>query len=117
MSGKSVFSINNHMPLLGYRNNRILIISIQYPTIRFDLIDKVKMSIYRLSMTSLYDSVPIASLIPMLRLLSSKAHGRKDFGPCHVGIYYIACVGYSQMSTHVAGFRSFFRVFATFCIA
>ena len=44
MSGKSVSFINNHTPLLGYR---ISIISIRYLTIRFDLIDKVKMSIYR----------------------------------------------------------------------
>ena len=50
---KSVFLINNHTPLLGYR---ISIISIRYPTIQFDLIDKVKMSIYRLSMTSLTSS-------------------------------------------------------------
>ena len=41
MSGKSVFFINNHMPLLGYR---ILIILMRYPTFRFDLIDKLKMS-------------------------------------------------------------------------
>ena len=44
MSGKSVLFINNHTPFLGYR---ISIISIQYPTIRFDLIDKLKKSIYR----------------------------------------------------------------------
>ena len=49
MSGKSVFFIHNHTPLLGYR---ILIISIRYPTIRFDLIDKVKMSIYRAALTT-----------------------------------------------------------------
>ena len=44
MSAKSAFCINNHTPLLGYR---ISIIPIRYPTIRFDLIDKLKMSIYR----------------------------------------------------------------------
>ena len=48
--GKVYFFFNNHMSLLGYR---ISIISIRYPTIRFDLIEKVKMLIYRLSMTSL----------------------------------------------------------------
>ena len=46
MSGKSVFFINNHTILLGYR---ISIISIQYPTIQFNLIDKVKMSTFGLS--------------------------------------------------------------------
>ena len=44
MSGKSVFFINNQTQLLGYR---ISIISIRYPTIRFVLIVKVKISIYR----------------------------------------------------------------------
>ena len=52
MPGKSLFFINNHMPFLGYR---ISIISIRYPTIRFDLIDKVKMSIYPLST---FDDIP-----------------------------------------------------------
>ena len=54
MSGKSVFFINNHMPLLGYR---ISIISIRYPTIPFDFknwqSENVDLSICRLSMTSL----------------------------------------------------------------
>ena len=56
----------------------------------------------------------------MLRLFSSKAQGRKDFRkpskPCHVGIHWIALAEYSQMSTHVPGFQSFFRFFASFCI-
>ena len=43
MSGKSVFFINNYTWFWGYK---ILIISIRYPTIRFDLINKLKMSIY-----------------------------------------------------------------------
>ena len=51
----------------------------------------------------------------MLRLLSSKAQGRKDFWkpskPCHVGIHWIALAEYSQMSTHVPGFQSFFIFF------
>ena len=38
------------------------------------------------------------------------------FKPCHVGIHWIALTEYSQMSTHLLGFRSFFRVFASFCI-
>ena len=53
-------------------------------------------------------------------LLSSKAHGRKDFWkpskPYYVGIYWIALTDYSQMSTHVPGFQSFLRLFASFCI-
>ena len=58
MSGKSVFFINNHTSLLGHR---ISIVSNRYPTFRFDLIDKVKMSICRLSMTSLnYTTLIIA---------------------------------------------------------
>ena len=44
MSGKGVFSINNHTLLLVYR---ISIIRFDTLTIRLDLIDKVKMSIYR----------------------------------------------------------------------
>ena len=49
--------------------------------------------------------------LPMLRLLSSKAQGCKDFWkspkPCHVGIHWKACIEYSQMSTHLPGFQSF----------
>ena len=49
----------------------------------------------------------------MLRLLSSKAHGCKDFGklsrPCHVGIHWIVLKECSQMSSHFPGFQSFFR--------
>ena len=53
----------------------------------------------------------------MLRLLSSKAQGCKDFWktskPCQVGIHWKALAEYSQMSTHLPGFQSFFR---DFCI-
>ena len=46
--------------------------------------------------------------LPVLRLLSSKAQGNKEFKniskPCHVGIHSIAITQYSQMSTHVPGF-------------
>ena len=31
--------------------------------------------------------------------------------PCHIGIHLIALVKYSQMSTHMPGFQSFFQVF------
>ena len=52
-------------------------------------------------------SFPVLTL-PMLRLLSSEAQGRKDFRklskPCHVGIHWIALAEYSQMSTHTPGF-------------
>ena len=58
--------------------------------------------------------------IQMLRLLSSKAHGCKDFcipsKPCHVGIHWIALTEYSQMSTHFARVSVIFIVFASFCI-
>ena len=56
----------------------------------------------------------------MLRLLFSKAKGRKDFWksfkPCHVDIHLIALAEYSQMSTHMLGFQSYLRFFASFCI-
>ena len=49
----------------------------------------------------------------MMRLLSSKAQERNDFWkpfkPYHVGIDCIALAEYSQMSTHVPGFQSFFQ--------
>ena len=35
---------------------------------------------------------------------------------CHVGIHWIAFADYSQISTHVPGFQSIFRFFASFCI-
>ena len=58
--------------------------------------------------------------LPMLRLRSFKAQGGKDLWksskPCHVGIQWIALAEFSQMSTHLPGFQSFFRVFASFCI-
>ena len=62
----------------------------------------------------------IVLTLPMLRLLSSKPQGRQDFWkpskPCHVGIHWTALPEYSQMNTHVPGFQSFFRIFASFCI-
>ena len=55
----------------------------------------------------------------MLSLLSSNVQGPKDFWkpskPCHVGIHWIALTEYSQMSTHMPGFQSFLRFFASFC--
>ena len=67
----------------------------------FDLLQKVgKHSMWNTTLT-----------LPMLRLLSSKEQGCKDFWklskPCHVVIHYIALTEYSQMSTHMPGFRSF----------
>ena len=57
----------------------------------------------------------------MLRLLSFKTQGCKDFWkpfkPCHVGIHWIALLEYSQMSTLVPGFWSFYRICASFCMA
>ena len=59
--------------------------------------------------------------IPMLRLLSSKAQGCKYFWKiskhCHVGIHWITLHEYSQMSTHVPGFQSFFRFLHYFVLA
>ena len=47
---------------------------------------------------------------------SSKAQRHKDFREpfksCHVGLYWIALVEYSQMSTDMPLFQSFFRGFA-----
>ena len=63
---------------------------------------------------------PNALNLSMLRLLSSKAQGCNFFWkpskPCHVGIHWIALDDYSQMSTHMPGFQSFFSFFASFCI-
>ena len=64
--------------------------------------------------------LPFFLTLPMLRLLSSKAHGCKYLWkpskPCHVGIHWIALTEYSQMSTHMPGFQSFLRFLASFCI-
>ena len=49
----------------------------------------------------------------MLRLLSSKTQEQKDARkpstPCHVGTHWKALAECFQMSTHLPGFRSFFR--------
>ena len=51
----------------------------------------------------------------MLRLLSSKTQGCKDFWktskPCCVGIHWLALTEYPQMRTHLPGFQSFSRIF------
>ena len=39
-------------------------------------------------------------------------HYKKTPKPCHVGMHWIALVGYSQMSTNLSGFLSGFRLFA-----
>ena len=56
----------------------------------------------------------------MLRILSSKAQRHKAFWkpskPYHVGIHWIAFTEYSQISNHVPGFHSSFRLFAKICI-
>ena len=61
------------------------------------------------------------STFPMLRLFSSKAPGCKDLWkplkPCHVGIHWIALAEHSQMSTHLPGFRPFFRFLPHFVLA
>ena len=54
--------------------------------------------------------------LPMLRLLSSKAQGHKDFGkpskPWHIGIHCIAiAIAKSfQMGTHIPGFQRHFFI-------
>ena len=67
-----------------------------------------------------YGSLICLLTVPVLRLLSSKAQGCKDFWkpskPCHVGTHWIALAEFSQMSTHLPGFQWFFRFFALFCI-
>ena len=64
---------------------------------------------------------PMLLKFPILRPLSSKAHGCKDFWklskPCHVGIYWIALTEYSQMSTHMPGFQSVFSFMCHFVLA
>ena len=40
----------------------------------------------------------------------------KPSKPFHVGIHWNALAECSQMSTHIPGFQSFFRFFASFCI-
>ena len=58
--------------------------------------------------------------VPMLRLLSSKSRRCKNYWKtsklCHVGIHWKALAEFSLMSTHLPGFQSFFRIFASFCI-
>ena len=48
-------------------------------------------------------------ILQMLRLLSAKAQGCKDFWkssqPCHVGIHWRALAEYFQMSNHMLGFQ------------
>ena len=59
--------------------------------------------------------------LPMLRLLSSKAQGCKDFWEpsksCHAGIHWVALTEYSQMSTHLPGSQSFSGVLHHFVLA
>ena len=56
----------------------------------------------------------------MLSLLLSKAQEcknlRKTSKPCHIGIHLKALAEYSQLSTHVPGFQSFIKFFASFYI-
>ena len=61
-----------------------------------------------------------ALTFPMLRLLLSKAHGRKDFenhlkSAMLVLIHLLDLAEYCQMSTHMTGFQPFFSVLASFC--
>ena len=59
--------------------------------------------------------------LPMLRLLSSNAQERKIFRKpsksCHVGTHLKALAEYSQMSTHLSRFQSFFGFLHRFVLA
>ena len=71
---------------------------------------------YQQNMLAVLAPVSIYGLtLPMLRLLPSKAQGCKEFlkpsKPWHVGIHRTALAEYSQMSTHVQGFKSFLKAF------
>ena len=61
------------------------------------------------------DAFAAKMTLPMLRLLSSKEKECIDFWktskPCRVGINCIPLIEYSQMSTHVPVFHSFWSVF------
>ena len=63
-------------------------------------------------------SLSVYLTLPMLRLLSSKPQGCKDFWksskPCHVGIHLKALAEYFQMSIHLPGFQSFSRFLRNF---
>ena len=70
-----------------------------------------------LRLSVLYDDKSNSSLkgsltLPMLRLFLSKAQRCKYFWkpskPCHFGTHWKALAEYSQMSTHLPGFQSFF---------
>ena len=56
----------------------------------------------------------------MLRILLSMAEKCKNLWkplkPCRVGIHWKGLTECFQMSTHLPGFQSFFRFFASFCI-
>ena len=58
---------------------------------------------------------PFQWTLTMLKLLSSKTQGHKDFWKqskaCHVGIHWIALAEYSPVSTHMPWFQSFFKFF------
>ena len=62
-----------------------------------------------------------ALTLPMLRLLISKAQGRKHFRnpfkPFHVGIHWNALTDYSLLNTHVPGFQSCYRFLHLFVMA
>ena len=58
----------------------------------------------------------VLTLPMLLRLLPSKVQGRPS-KPYHVGIHWIALAEYSQMSTHMPGFHSFFMFLDHFVLA
>ena len=72
----------------------------------------LKILVYKYTLLLKWKVYMIFLTLPMLRLLSSEAQGRKDFWepskPCLVGIHLRALAEPSQMSIHLPGFRSFF---------
>ena len=80
---------------------------------------RIQNSVYQIA--TLFSMYASSLILPMLRLVSSKAQWRKDFWkpskPCHFGIHGKALDEFYQMSTHVPGFQSFFSFLRHFVTA
>ena len=68
----------------------------------------------------LSDEYPCARLSIISQVFTSFSMGWKDFWksskPCHVGTHWKAPAENFHMSTHMPGFKRFFRILALFCI-
>ena len=84
--------------------------------------DTYKLTIFMWVAEQTLFGILLVFTLPMLRLLSSNEQDRKFFFENHlnpvmnVGIPWIALKEYSQISTHMPGFKWFIRIFALFCI-